>query len=246
MGQLLAVCSGKGGAGKSTVALWLSRQLAARSRRVLLVDLDAGLRCLDIMLSVSEQVVFDLGDVLNGRPAQDAVIPVPDCNGLYLLAAPADEGVYAGKKLEEFALLTLPHYDYVVFDLPAGLDSPLYSCLPKCARFLIVGGFEPVLIRDARIMGEKLENLGFECSLIINRFDPKQIKRGFVPNLDRIIDACCCQLIGIVPFDSHIPMCAIKGKPLKRGHSIKAFERIASRIEGEILPILKPKSIHIR
>ncbi len=246
MGQLLAVCSGKGGAGKSTVALWLSRQLAARSRRVLLVDLDAGLRCLDIMLGVSEQVVFDLGDVLNGRPAQDAVISIPDCNGLFLLAAPADEGVYAGKKLEEFAKLSLPHYDYVIFDLPAGLDSPLYSCFPKCTRFLIVGGFEPVLIRDARIIGEKLDNLGFEYSLIINRFDPKQIKRGFVPNLDRIIDTCCCQLIGIVPFDSHIPMCAIKGKPLKRGHSITAFERIAARIEGEISPILKPKSIHIR
>ncbi len=246
MGQLLAVCSGKGGAGKSTVALWLARQLAARSRRVLLVDLDAGLRCLDVMLGVSEQVVFDLGDVLNGRPAQDAVLSVDDCNGLYLLAAPADEGVYAGKKLEEFVLLTLPHYDYVIFDLPAGLDTPLYSCLPKCAKFLVVGGFEPVLIRDARIMGEKLERLGFDYSLIINRFDPKQIKRGFVPNLDEIIDACCCPLIGIVPFDSHIPMCSIKGKSLRRGHSTKAFERIASRIEGEILPILKPKKIHIR
>lgn len=246
MGQLLAVCSGKGGAGKSTVALWLARRLAARSRRVLLVDLDAGLRCLDIMLSVSEQIVFDLGDVLNGRPAQDAIINAPDCNGLSLLAAPAEEGVYAGKKLEEFTLLILPHYDYVIFDLPAGLDSPLYSCLPKCTKFLIVGGFEPLLIKDARIMGEKLEKLGFDFSLIINRFDPKQIKRGWVPNLDEIIDACCCPLIGIVPFDSHIPMCSIKGKPLKNGHSTKAFDRIASRIEGEILPILKPKKIHIR
>ena len=49
MGVSVVVTSGKGGVGKSTVALGLGRSLAQKGRRVLLVDCDAGLRSLDRM-----------------------------------------------------------------------------------------------------------------------------------------------------------------------------------------------------
>ena len=49
MGVSVVVTSGKGGVGKSTVALGMGRALAQKGRRVLLVDCDAGLRSLDRM-----------------------------------------------------------------------------------------------------------------------------------------------------------------------------------------------------
>ena len=246
MGQLFAVCSGKGGAGKSTAAVWLSRCLIDRGRRVLLIDADAGLRCLDLMLSVSDRVIFDLGDVLSGRPAEDAIIRIPGYRGLSLLAAPSNEASFAGKPLSDFLSAVLPYYDYVILDLPAGIDTQLYSCLPSTAEFLIIGGFEAVIIRDARAIGEKLDELGFNYHLIINRYDPKLIKRGWAPNLDDIVDSSCCPLLGVIPYDRRIPLFAVRNKPVNNGPALKACARIAARIEGEILPISKPKSIHTR
>ena len=63
MGKILAVTSGKGGVGKSTVSLGLSFAFLGQNKKVLLIDMDEGLRCLDIMLGVDESVVFDLSDI---------------------------------------------------------------------------------------------------------------------------------------------------------------------------------------
>ena len=57
MARTLAVTSGKGGTGKSTVAALLGRALAARGLSVLLLEFDSGLRGLDLMLGVSDRVV---------------------------------------------------------------------------------------------------------------------------------------------------------------------------------------------
>ena len=67
MGAITVVTSGKGGVGKSTVTAQLGRALALRGSRVLLVDGDAGLRCLDLLLGVSSSLVFDMSDVVRGN-----------------------------------------------------------------------------------------------------------------------------------------------------------------------------------
>ena len=76
MGIATVITSGKGGVGKSTVAVGLGRALAQRGRRVLLVDCDAGLRSLDRMTGAEENLVFDMADVVFARcsPAE-AIYP---------------------------------------------------------------------------------------------------------------------------------------------------------------------------
>ena len=69
MGVITVVTSGKGGVGKSTVAAGVGAALARRRRRVLLIDGDAGLSCLDLMLGVAEEKVFDIADVICGAAA---------------------------------------------------------------------------------------------------------------------------------------------------------------------------------
>ena len=64
MGIVTVITSGKGGVGKSTVAAGLGAALERRGRRVLLIDMDAGLRSLDFMLGVSCDLVYDLSDVV--------------------------------------------------------------------------------------------------------------------------------------------------------------------------------------
>ena len=65
--QCIMVCSGKGGTGKSTVSVLLGACLARLGRKVLLIELDSGLRSVDIIAGVYGRTVYDIEDVLCGR-----------------------------------------------------------------------------------------------------------------------------------------------------------------------------------
>lgn len=65
--QCIMVCSGKGGTGKSTVSVLLGACLARLGRKTLLVELDSGLRSVDIIAGVYGRTVYDIEDVLCGR-----------------------------------------------------------------------------------------------------------------------------------------------------------------------------------
>ena len=58
--QTIMVCSGKGGTGKSTVSVLVGARLASLGKRVLLIELDSGLRSVDIIAGVSGRTVYDL------------------------------------------------------------------------------------------------------------------------------------------------------------------------------------------
>ena len=64
MGKIFGITSGKGGVGKSTFSIGLASAFCSLGKEVLLVDMDEGLRCLDLMLGVNGDTVFDLADLL--------------------------------------------------------------------------------------------------------------------------------------------------------------------------------------
>ena len=77
MSKIIAVTSGKGGTGKSTVCAGIGYTLAKQGHRTLIIELDFGLRCLDIMFGVEDGIKYDLGDVLSGKKtALDAVAQI--------------------------------------------------------------------------------------------------------------------------------------------------------------------------
>ena len=85
MGFCYAITSGKGGTGKSTVAAGLGQLFAVKGYKTLLVDMDEGLRCLDLMLGVEQELVFDLSDIVNGRDSEDATYKIDSSDNLYLI-----------------------------------------------------------------------------------------------------------------------------------------------------------------
>ena len=81
--QTVMICSGKGGTGKSTVAVLLGAQLAARGKKVLLIELDSGLRSVDVISGVYGKTVYDIEDVLCGRcEGSKAIVESPLYPGL--------------------------------------------------------------------------------------------------------------------------------------------------------------------
>ena len=66
MGELIAVLSGKGGTGKTSVCAAVASALAQAGERVLCIDCDVGLRNLDIALGMSDMAALSFEDVYSG------------------------------------------------------------------------------------------------------------------------------------------------------------------------------------
>ena len=239
MGRLIAVTAGKGGVGKSSAALHLAASLARQGNGVLLVDLDAGMRCLDLLLGVSDSLVFDLSDIIDGQKnLKEVVIPSKLYPGVSLVAAPLS-GKIDPKGLKAF-LEELPEkYDFVVLDFPAGCVDELYHALPKYAEALVVCNADAVSIRDAGLVGKDLEALKLlSARLILNRADISHMKKGFTANIDEVIDRSGLRLIAVIPQSTDIYYAACTTTALSgRTKAYKAFERVDRRIQGYDIPL---------
>ncbi|MEG0737002.1 MAG: P-loop NTPase, partial [Longicatena sp.] len=67
MGEAIAITSGKGGVGKSSVCVNMGVVLSQLGNRVCLIDVDLGLKNLDVMMGLENRVIYDLMDVMEGR-----------------------------------------------------------------------------------------------------------------------------------------------------------------------------------
>lgn len=242
MGKLLVVTSGKGGTGKSTVAAGISIALCGLGKKVLLIDMDQGLRCLDIILGVADTTVFDLSDVINGRrPVQEAVVKPKEIEGLALLPAPLYAGNIDKDMFNGFIAETLPGFDYIILDGPAGIDG---SWFPPGSQALVVVNPDPVSIRDASFVNLMLEETGINPRMmVLNKFIYRYIKKGLYKNIDNIIDQTGLRLAAVVPHDQQVIVAAAKGMPLLKGKAASAFLRLANRLEGNVVPLPNLKKL---
>ena len=243
MGKVFAVTSGKGGAGKSTLSVGLALAFCRNEKTVLLVDMDEGLRCLDLMLGVDQKTVLDLSDVLLGADIADAVSSIPGESRLKLLPAPANYGRIDLFSLTRFARQAPNEYDVVIFDFPAGIDFSLYEALPDDTLFLTVANPDPVSVRDSAAVSAALERKGLSSRMIINNFNRKLIRAKILSGIDDMIDASGLQLIGIVPESRELHFFATTHTINLTGKAMKAFLRIVRRLYGEDVPLPAPNKI---
>lgn len=241
MGQTIVLVSSKGGSGKSTVAVGLSAALSLASKKVLLIDIDEGARCLDTMLDLGVGTVFDIADVVSGNATiGEAAVSVPKLHNLSVVPSP-----YENKPLDFAAVSRVvdeesKNYDYIILDTKGQLPAERLCDLPKNAVFVAVVTPEPVALKNTGILCNGLIERGIVPRLIINRFKPLGINK-YVNNIDKIINTCSAQLLGIVPEDKNLS--AYVGKPIIFGSAAKAIHRIAARLSGEKVSLPKIKDI---
>ena len=146
---LLAVASGKGGVGKTWLAITLAHALAASGRRVLLVDADFGLGNVDIQLGLMPE--HDLSAVLACTiPVEDAVMH--HAGGFDII--PGRSGATGLLGLPVYRLDTLLDalrglaYDLILLDLGSGLTPTLRHLAATADRLLVVITDEPTSLTD--------------------------------------------------------------------------------------------------
>lgn len=242
MSQICVVTSGKGGAGKSTVTAGLGYALSRHSGRVLLIDADAGLRSLDLMLGVSGNTMYDLSDVFSGNcEPMRAIYPSPVFKNVFVLPAPLRlEAMCSPEEMRALCRSLATFYDQVIIDCPAGLGPGFKTAIAAADRALVVSTPDMVCARDAQILAHLLEERQLRSHLIINRLRPSKVMDGSMPDVDEIIDTAGIQLLGILPEDEEVAVANANAKPLPAAcNAAICFDNIARRFMGETVPLAK-------
>ncbi len=244
MGTVVVVTSGKGGTGKTSLTGGVASCLAALGHKVLCIDMDIGLRNLDISLGMTDRAVMDFTDVLEGRcTLERAAVPHPVIQGLHLLTAPVTLPPQALDEGKMLGLLNTARqsFDYILIDSPAGLGSGFRLAVCGADRAVVVSTNDSSALRDAQRtvaeLGKQLETI----HLVMNRVQPKLMRR-LRTTIDDAMDAAGLPLLGVVPEDAQVILAANTAQPLilvsRKGAAV-AYLNIARRLTGERVPLMK-------
>lgn len=234
--KIMMVASGKGGTGKSTVSVLLGAQLAALGKRVLLVELDSGLRSVDVISGVYGKTVYDIKDVLFGRCAADkAVVESPIYQGLSVISAPYEGGDVHAEALQSLCEKMDAYFDFIILDTAAGMGAPFLAASACASSALLVLQADPVTLRDGRIVGDALFAKGIaDIRLVLNKVSYRNFQHGAVRDIDECIDTVCAQLIAVIPESVELQKAAACGEALATDClAYTALNRLARRILGE-------------
>lgn len=242
MGTVIAITSGKGGTGKTSVTGGVAASLVLMGRTVLCIDMDIGLRNLDISLGLNDRALMDFSDVALGRcPLARAAVEHPTLKGLWLLTAPMS--LPASLTVEKVSALletARTMYDYILIDSPAGLGSGFRLATCGVDRAIVISTNDTSSLRDAQRTVAELDHIK-TVHLIMNRIQTKLLRK-LRTTIDDAMNTAGLPLIGVVPEDPQVILCANLGQPLttqgKRGAALACWN-IAQRLEGRRVPIMR-------
>ncbi len=169
MTHCYAIASGKGGVGKSAVTANLGAALSGNGHKVVLIDADIGLRSLDALLSLENNVVYDLIDVAEGTCTLDeALLTSPAYPGLSLLPAAQFRRAKSLDPKQLTQLITDLRgrlFDYILIDCPAGIERGLRNVLNAGVdEMILVVTPDDVSLRSAERAVQLIES---GCNLLI-------------------------------------------------------------------------------
>ena len=241
MGTAVMITSGKGGTGKTSLTAGVASCLAALGRRVLCVDLDIGLRNLDLTLGMSDRALMDFTDVMEYRcPLLSAAVEQPEIRGLFLLTAPQSSDGLDRKRFQALLEEACDYFDLVFMDSPAGLGEGFQLAMAAADRVIVVSAVDPAALRDAQRTVAELHELT-QLHLVMNRVQPKLISK-LRTSIDSAMDTAGLPLLGVVPEDPNVTMATAAGVPLilttYKG-AAPAYLNIAKRLLGQRVPLLR-------
>jgi len=181
MNRIITVTSGKGGVGKTSVAVNLACQLAERGQKVCLLDADWGLANVNVMLRLQPR--YTLKDlILSDVPLQQVLIH--DCNGFDII--PGSSGTewmtaLDPQQLHKLAssLSNLQDYDFILIDSSSGIARSVLSFAIASPEVLLVMTPDPTSLTDAYAMLKLLtaEKYSGRIQVIVNHCRNRTVGR---------------------------------------------------------------------
>lgn len=250
MGRAIAITSGKGGVGKSSVCINLGIVLSQMGYRVCLIDVDLGLKNLDVMLGLENRVLYDLKDAVNGVcPLDKAILRDKREPNLFLLPACKSVNLryFQGRDLQLVVQELKQQFDYILLDTPAGIESGFVHSMACVEDVIVVTTLDITAVQDAdRVIGILMKEHMRSISLVVNRMNPRHIDRGISIRLEDAMNWLSIDLLGYVFDDENVIRANNRGKPISLAKNTGVYEcflAIAKRLCGEqaALPKYKEK-----
>lgn len=244
LGRVIFVTGFKGGVGKTTVSANLASTLYALGNKVLVIDADFGMRCMDMVLGCESETLFDCSDVLASRcsPAA-AMCEVGGMTGFSFIPAPMN---MTNEPIEKGAFADLiaevrEEYDYVIIDSCAEMTDYYMAFASTADEAVIVTLHQSTSVRAAEKTAARLSAMGInKQSLVVNGYRAAFAESGRLPDVLDIINRSSVRLLGVVPYGERLQASqeaaelAFMGDMKKKASKWEAaFYNIASRLEGK-------------
>lgn len=248
-GKIIVISSGKGGVGKTTATASIGAALAMDGKRVAVVDMDIGLRNLDVVMGLENRIVYNIVDIVRGKcKVKQAAIKDRRIDNLFLIPASQSDNKDAlnPQDIMRISKELRKAFDFILMDCPAGIERGFENAVAAADEAVVVCTPEVSSIRDAdRVIG-LLSAKGIPSKLLINRIVPAMVNRGDMLSHQDVVDVLSIDLVGLVEADDQVVISTNSGKPIvmqEDSRAGQAFKRIAMRLNGQPdLPIQVPKS----
>ncbi len=241
--HVIAVASGKGGVGKTTIAVNLAMHWARQGRRVVLIDADLGTANVDVAMNV--HAMHDLSHVIRGqRTLADVAVPV--CRNLSVIvgasgiAGVADLQSFERQRvLDCFARLEREH-DLILLDCGAGISQNVLAFAQSAHRLLLVATPEPTAVADAYALVKVLSRtpvtppIGLVVNAALTAGEACVVADRFASVAARFLGTAVDDL-GHILRDDNVPASVRHRKPLIASHPRSPASRGVAVLANRLL-----------
>ena len=237
--KVLGFFSGKGGTGKTTVAVNTAVALARAGKRVMLVDLD--LQFGDAAISLDSDFKYSIVDLVQDRGG----ITIENINsfamdhssGMRVLCAPKSsefaEYVQTAH-IEKIIDIMRPYYEYVILDMAASFSDTTITACENCGEIFMIYNTDILSLKNAKMCYDILDQLHQKDKLqfIINKYEKGLIKPA---DFSKMFDT---EIYYVVPYDGKAAITSVnKGMPAvvsqPRSSLANALKHLADKIIEE-------------
>lgn len=255
--RVIAVTSGKGGVGKTSISVNLAIEIAKLGKRVVIFDADFGLANVEVMLGIRPQ--YNLLDVVYNKKSIAEIISVAPGNigfisggsGVSELAALDSNKIK--KLIAEMAKLD-EMYDVVIIDTGAGITDSVMEFVMVSPEVLLVVTPEPTSITDAYSLlkvlrrKEDFNPLYKKIGIVANRVENTKEGQDIYSKINMVSTKFLntkLNFAAAVTFDKNVSMAIIEQKPVVLAYPsspvAKAIRELAASFFDEKVSAEKPK-----
>lgn len=203
MARKIVITSGKGGVGKTTVAVNLAARLAQKGQRVILCDADLGLNNVDVCAGIEHLVTYDIVDVIEGRcRAKQALVKHPKYGNLYLLTSShsAPERYVSPQAIKLVLENLAPQFDFILIDCPAGIDDGFHRAVATADEAIVVTTPHISAIRDADKVITVLKSYHLNgISVVLNKVRGDLLMSGECLTPNEVAELLKTAVCGLLP-----------------------------------------------
>ncbi len=246
--QVIAVTSGKGGVGKTSVSVNLAVSMAMSGKKVMLLDGDLGLANVDVMLGL--QPKYNLADVIEGKcTLEDTLIKGPGD----LLIVPASSGKRQMAELTQAQNAGLIHafsdlhrsLDVLIVDTAAGIADSVITFSQASQEVIVVVCGDPASMTDAYALIKVLnrdhgvKRIQILANKVHNAIEAREIHENLRRVTERFLDVTL-NLIGSIPHDEWLQRAVRRQKAVvdlyPNSISAEAFKTLTKKINQWGMP----------